>query len=284
MPLLMRYNGTCILRVDCLPRTWEADYAGGPFRSVLFLAARTVDIVRRLSMKRALVLFGLLALTGIAYAGHPPIDVINGYRADDSCELGCVTFDWDFAVGDQGFTYGPCDDTGGEHVWEYGTTTYVPVPDPCWGTVLDDDYLDDSGEALLSPAFTVTDEAYLMEVYHYIHTENVYDGCNVSVNGEVIEPYTPYPEQLNPSGSYYAFCVDEEQGWTGYGYQGAFGWSLDCFDLSQFMDQEIVVEFNLGSDSSVNYPGWYIQYVRVGTPDGTPVEDTTWGRIKGLFQ
>jgi len=202
-------------------------------------------------------------------------------RADDSCELTVVTYDWDFAQGDQGFMPAVCE-TGGMPVWEYGVEANpeVPLDVACWGTILNADYVNDSGDGLLAPLFTVTDSAYLMEVSHWLDIETNYDGCNVSVNGTVIEPYTVYPATLSTSTNYYAFCVDMEQGWTGHDIMQ----SLDCFDLSAFMGEEVQVSFDFGSDSSVTYPGQYLLYVKVGAAGSTPTEGTTWGAIKGLFQ
>jgi bacillopeptidase F (M6 metalloprotease family) len=74
--------------------------------------------------------------------------------------------------------------------------------------------------------------------------------------------------------------VDLEEGFTGH--NATWGW--DCFDLSQFMDQEVVLCFDFGSDSSVTYPGWYIAQVRVGSDSPSPVEGETWGQIKGMFK
>lgn len=231
-------------------------------------------------MKRVLVSLCILALAGVANAGSPPITSVDFERADDSCELTVVTYDWDFSLGDQGFVSAICED-GGMAVWAHGVPTNpeVPIDVGVWGTGLAGDYANSAGDGLEAPLFTVTDAAYLMEVSHYYDTENNYDGFNVSVNGVVIEPYTAYPATINTSTSYYAFCVDMEQGWT----DGPTT-SLDCFDLSAYMGEEIAVTFEFGSDSSVSYPGWFIYYVKVGGAGSTPTEGTTWGSIKGLFQ
>ena len=87
-------------------------------------------------------------------------------------------------------------------------------------------------------------------------------------------------QPTSTSTNYYAFCVDMEQGWTGHDIMQ----SLDCFDLSAFMGEEVQVSFDFGSDSSVTYPGQYLLYVKVGAAGSTPTEGTTWGAIKGLFQ
>jgi hypothetical protein len=43
---------------------------------------------------------------------------------------------------------------------------------------------------------------------------------------------------------------------------------VDCFDLSPFIGQDIQIEFDFGCDASVNAPGWFLEYVRVGSSAG----------------
>ncbi|MBD3335420.1 MAG: hypothetical protein GF355_07870, partial [Candidatus Eisenbacteria bacterium] len=187
-----------------------------------------------------------------------------------SCNLGTVVHDWDFRYGPQGFGETNCD-YAGHDVWEYGYTYYVPGdPTYCWGTVLNDYYSENGGRGIYSPVFAVTDSTYMVEVYHYFSTEYGYDGCNVlaGINPpQVIHPTAGYTvSEINPSGGYYAYCVDGEPGWTG----SSGGWRLDCFDLSDFIGQSTYLEFDFGSDSSFQLEGWYIQSVKVGAP-GPPL-------------
>ena len=172
----------------------------------------------------------------------------------------CGIYDWDFAISDHGFTTTMCD-LYGVPVWEYGSTVIIPgAPGDVWGTVLNGEYYDESGEGLLSPPFVVGD-SFVMEIHHYFDIETNYDGCNVSVDGNVITPMAGYTvPELSPSASFYAMCVDLEPGWTGH--DAVWIWSL--FDLSPFIGQEIQVEFDFGSDASVTYRGWYIASVWVG--------------------
>jgi hypothetical protein len=231
-------------------------------------------------MKKLLVMLSLVGLTGVALAEKPVFDEPT-QPVDIQCDLTCVVYDWDFALGDHGFTTAACD-TGGVPTWEYGATTYIPgAPGNVWATVLNDDYASNSGEGLVSPTFFVDESTSLMEIYHYWDIETNYDGCNVTVNGNVIHPMMSYSvAQLSTSTSYYAYCVDLEPGWTGHEEV----WTHSCFDLSQFATHDIEVEFDFGSDRSVTYPGWYIAYVKIGSSNGSPVEVDTWGMIKGMFR
>jgi hypothetical protein len=233
----------------------------------------------------------MLAVTAVAGAASPstaaadrPVYDVDIEPVMESCFLEILTYDWDFAAGDHGFTLAACDSFGAP-VWEYGATDYVPeTPGRVWGTILDGDYLLDAGQRLLSPPFLVDDYSCLVEIHHYIHVESIYDGMNVKIGGEVVEPITPYPEVLNVSPEYYAWCVDGQPGWTGLGEQGALGWQVDCFDLSQFAGQEITLEFDFGSDRSIAYAGWYIAYIKVGGNPPTGGVGDSWGQIKNLFR
>lgn len=236
-------------------------------------------------MRILLTTTGLLLVAGIAFAGSPPAaDVAVDLRIP--CNLPVVAYDWDFAVSDQGFTTTTCDPTGGAPVWEYGSTTYVPgAPGNVWGTVLNDDYGNDSGQGLVSPSFLVGTNSNMMEILHFVHIETNFDGGNVTVDGQVVPPMNGYPAVISTSTSFYAFCTDAEEGFTGNGFSGpSEAWVQRCFDLSAFEGQTVSVEFDFGSDSSVVYPGWYLAYVRVGGQSTTPVEQGTWGSIKNLYQ
>jgi hypothetical protein len=218
-----------------------------------------------------------LALTSVAIAEKPVFeDNPNPVRID--CPFEVVMYDWDFGVSNQGFTHETCDATGGAAVWEWGAESHFGN---CWGTVLAGNYINNAGDALVAPTFTVTDGASLMQVSHLISCENNYDGANVTINGNVVAPMEGYSVPvISTSTTYYAYCVDGDPGWTGTDTS----WTLHntCFDLSPFMGQDITVRFQFGSDSSVAYPGWYIKQVKVG---GSVVatEPSTWGTIKALY-
>jgi hypothetical protein len=179
------------------------------------------------------------------------------------CTMDAVAYDWDFAAGAHGFTTRACD-TGGAQVWEYGDTGLIPgAPPLVWGTVLNGNYPDNTGAGLLSPSFTIGPSTKIIEVLHYYDTESSFDGCNLSLypDGTVVTPAAGYPiSAINSSGSYYAWCVDGEPGWTGQ----SGGWRIDCFDLSAYSGTTVSLEFDFGSDASVTAAGWYLAHVRVG--------------------
>jgi hypothetical protein len=194
------------------------------------------------------------------------------------CGLNTITYDWDFSQGDMGFTASICDPAGGP-AWEWGASTIPGAPGNVWGTVLSGSYANNTGDGLISPSFTVDVGTELVEVYHYYDIETNYDGGNLIVDGQVVPPYGGYDGVISTSTSYYAYCTDLEEGFTGHDQM----WRTDCFDLTPFMGQTVQLEFDFGSDSSVTYPGWYLGWVKVGT-QVVPDEKFSWGYIKGLYR
>ncbi|MBM3316333.1 MAG: hypothetical protein FJY75_00630 [Candidatus Eisenbacteria bacterium] len=231
-------------------------------------------------MRLLATVMACLLLTGTALAGSP-VDNAAYEHERVPCDMQYVCIDWDFTLGDQGFATGACDATGGLPVWAWGTSTVPGAPGTVWGTVLNANYPNNMGDALIAPAFTVTDCCHLLEVYHYYYFENNFDGSNVKANGVLITPVGGYDATISTSTTYYAYCVDNEPGFT-----GSFGtsWAWDCWDLSQFMGQSVELTFEVGSDSSVTYPGWYIAQIRIGGQMPSPADESTWGRIKGAFK
>jgi len=214
----------------------------------------------------------------IATAEKPTFDTQPPSRLP--CGLTNVLFDWDFATGMNGFTNSICDDQG-VPVWEHGATTYVTgAPGDVWGTVLEGDYPTDAGEALVSPSFTVNEETYLMEIFHYYDAENLWDGGNVKVNGEVIEPLMGYPGLISVPDGWYAWCVDFQGGFTGL----QSGWLTSCFNLSAFDGQTIQLSFEFGSDNTVTEAGWYIASVKVGNDGPVAMTDKTWSGAKSVYR
>lgn len=227
-------------------------------------------------MRALLTALCIITLVGAAGAEKPPADPAQpGGRVP--CDMDVVTYVWDFADGPQDFAPAICE-APGVAAWDYGDGGYVGHAGNVWGTVLAGDYPNESGDGLMSPAFMVTEASYLVEIYHYTDIENNYDGGNLEVNGVVVPPTDGYPATISTSTGFYAWCVDMEEGFT-----DDEAWGARCFDLGQFMGEEVVLSFDFGSDNSVTYPGWYIASVTVGGTDPSANDGTTWGEIKGLF-
>jgi bacillopeptidase F len=223
-------------------------------------------------MKKIILALGLMVVVGIVVAQEKPPQAPMPELPRVPCNLIYVAHDWDFAVSDQGFTTSTCDATGGgQPVWEWGTSTIAGAPGTVWGTVLIGNYPNNAGQGLLSPSFAVTASSDKMEILSYLQTETNYDGVNVKVNDVLLQPNPVYNATVSTSTSYYAYCVDNQPGWTGSSTTPSQNWVQQCFDLSAYDGQTIQVRFDFGSDSSVTYPGWYLGYVRIGD-DIIPVE------------
>jgi len=228
-------------------------------------------------MKKLLVVIGVLALATCAFAAKPVLELEGGPTTRIACDLNSVMYDWNFADGDHGFMPTICED-GAVATWAYGVDgIYGSV----WATGLNGSYPNNSGEALVSPTFLVDPSTQFVEVVHYYDIETNYDGCNLSVNGQVVEPLEGYDvAALSPSTSFYAFCVDLEPGNTGHNLNDFI---TSCFDLGAFTGQDVALEFTFGSDSSVTYPGWYLASVMVGS-NVVSVEAKSFSTVKALYR
>ena len=169
-------------------------------------------------MKALYAFLAIVVIAGGALAGEPPYDDVTIHDRVP-CGLVCIVHEWDFAVTDWGFTTAICE-AGGVSTWQYGVSPFGTL----WGTTLAGAYPNNAGDGLISPPFTVTEDAHLMEVYHYYDIESNFDGGNVMVNGTVVAPIGGYDGTISTSASYYAYCVDMEQGFTSFG-----GWGTDCW-------------------------------------------------------
>ncbi|MFC1572075.1 hypothetical protein ACFL6M_00595 [Candidatus Eisenbacteria bacterium] len=202
----------------------------------------------------------------------------------------CTVFD--FNESDQGFQTFAC---GGNPVWAWGAPTNCPMiacDDVAVTHVLATnpvgDYGDLAGEIAAIGPVAITEECFCLELCHWYDTENYYDGCNVKVSADggatwtLIHPNTPYIEDAMYSGNP---CIPGEMGFTGHDHASDLTFMQDCFSLSEFVGQEIMIGFFFGSDSSVGYyPGWYIKWVKIGGEEPVPVQESTWGTIKSMFR
>ena len=228
-------------------------------------------------MKKLMVIIGVLALATCAFAAKPVIELEEGPTTRISCDLTNIVYDWNFAEGDHGFMPAICED-GATETWAYGADSAYGM---VWATGLNGDYPSDAGDALVSPAFMVDASTQFVEVVHFYDIETNFDGCNLQVNGQVVEPLEGYDiPEISTSTTYYAYCVDLLPGYTGHNLTDFI---TTCFDLNAFMGQEVALEFTFGSDSSVTYPGWYLAQVMVGA-NVVGIESTSMGSIKALFR
>ncbi|MBD3347932.1 MAG: hypothetical protein GF400_01900 [Candidatus Eisenbacteria bacterium] len=179
----------------------------------------------------------------------------------------------------------------GPSPWEWGTCTGNPATD-CdgapisneWCTEQSGNYPSQRGGAIVVGPFNITSGCVCLDLCHYYEIEFGYDGGNVKVSAdggttwELVEPSAGYDDVLD-STSFIAECVADEPVFTGDSVQ----YVRDCFDLSAYEGEDILVGFFFGSDESNEYLGWYLRWVKLGS-DSSPVESTSWGAIKAMYR
>jgi len=231
-------------------------------------------------VRMLILLAGLLAAGGLAAAEKDPVTGEPPPPGRVSCDM-AVVHDWNFNDGDHGFTTTACDDDGAQ-VWVYGDLPNFPEFGAAWATNVGSNYPNDAGWGLLSPVFTVDASTMYMEMQHVYGIEPDYDGGNVKANGEVILPMDGYPvDEISAVDNYYAWCVDGQPGFSGF--TGHADWVVSCFDLSAFLGQEVQLRFDFGSDATVNYPGWAMNYVRIGG-NTVATDEVSWTELKRRYR
>jgi bacillopeptidase F len=137
--------------------------------------------------------------------------------------------------------------SGGENnSWEWGT----PVSGPgnafsgskVWATNLAGAYASDSTCWLESPDINLSGyQSAVLEFAHWYELENYWDDAYVEVSSDG------------------GVSWDEIAYFTG----ASTGWDIETISLDDYVGGSIKIRFALFSDSSVNYPGWYIDDVNV---------------------
>jgi len=149
----------------------------------------------------------------------------------------------------------------GDNDWQWGVPTSGPNAAhsgaKLWATILGGNYTNGPLlSTLISPPLGLNDNASLT-LWHWYNTESGFDGGNVKISTDdgatwqIIYPVDGYDGLLstdyqNPIGGEQAF----------YGMSN--GWLLETFNLSDFAGSSAQIKFDFGSDTSINYSGWYI--------------------------
>ncbi|MDD5087409.1 MAG: immune inhibitor A, partial [bacterium] len=164
--------------------------------------------------------------------------------------------------------------------WERGTPTGAGGPTGaysganCLGTVISGDYANNACYSMdLDMGFVVMNAAATVEFWAWFDTELNYDGCNfkVSLDGgstwEVVTPTGGYPGSTNTSQA----CMPSQPAWTGHDIGEM--WHYVVIPVGQYVGLAPIFRFQLGSDGSVPYPGYYIDDLimwGVSLPSGMP--------------
>ncbi len=166
---------------------------------------------------------------------------------------------WNFEDNNGGFT---SNDPAG---WQWGIPSNGPSNaysgDKLWGTVLANNYPNGANFTLDSPEYyLITSFNPILFFWHWYDIENGYDGGNVKVSADggttwsVITPLAGYTGTANSANPLYPeeiFCGTSP------------GWEYEEFDLSSYAGQNLIFRWHFGSDSSVTYPGWFIDDVGI---------------------
>jgi len=176
--------------------------------------------------------------------------------------------------------------------WEWGVATGIPTVacddvavTKILATNLVGDYPVQTGQGAVVGPFAVTANCHCLELCHFYDIETGYDGGNVKVSSDggttwtLVHPFGGYDDVLD-STSYTAECVAGEEVFTGH----MDSFQRDCFDLTQYIGQNVMIGFFFGSDSSVTYPGWYVKWVKFGSDMTSPVQDSSWSGIKAIYR
>jgi hypothetical protein len=202
---------------------------------------------------------------------------ITGNFYTEECGGGATCYwEWGQPLFDPGSIYGPVPDIACDD---------VPVTN-LLATDLDAFYGNCGERAVIGP-FDINPSCYCMELCHYYDTEANYDGGNVKVSTDggvtwtIVHPQRGYDDPDAYTGTP---CVAGEPIFCGHAVATAGAFVRDCFDLSEYCGYTIMVAFDFGADGSVFYPGWYIKWVKIGSDEYSPVEDASWGSIKGMYR
>jgi hypothetical protein len=217
------------------------------------------------------------------------IDCIPGTcPIPDCCPLTNVCIAYDFNEDPQGWFPLAC---GGAPLWGWGPAPEIPgiacegVPvTNVLGTALGTNYPAGSGEIAAIGPIPLLPGCNCMELCHFFDTENAYDGGNVKISVDggatwtLLTPTRGYDSATNTA----PFCIPGEPAYSGHGQNTAF--LQDCFDVTQYTGQDVWIGFFFGSDSSIQYPGWYIKWLKFGSQDPISIENSSWGKMKSLYR
>ncbi len=169
----------------------------------------------------------------------------------------------DFEAGDGGYA--------STADWAYGAPTSGEPPnaysgDFLWGINLVGDYPNSSNSTLDSPPISLSGllAPHLM-FWHWYDIEFSWDGGNVKLsvdngaNWTIIEPIDGYDDDAAYTGNP---GIPGEPCFTGT----QDFWHEAIFDLSDYAGEEVIIRWHFGSDSSVPYPGWFIDDVTISEP------------------
>ncbi len=162
---------------------------------------------------------------------------------------------------------------GTPNEWEWGAPSYANGPSSvtsgskCWGTDLDGDYDANSNYTLVSPLISLpSNYGYIiLEFKRWFKFESYDDGGVVKINvsgmpDRVISPIGGYPSTSMSSN--FASMTGSTSAFSYYSTDTTT-WSTVKFDISAYTGLDVRFKFQVVSDSSSQYAGWYIDDIAV---------------------
>ena len=163
---------------------------------------------------------------------------------------------------------------GGGTCWQWGVPTYASGPATAhsgtklWGTILAGTYT--PGHYWLDSSTIVVPPGQDLTWWQWYYIESSYDGGNIKISTDggttwtLVTPVGGYPGTANSANPLYPQPI-----YTGT----ANTWQQKTVDLAAYDGLPIKIRFDFGADSSVNYAGWYIDDVKVGSLVLSPTAD-----------
>lgn len=180
----------------------------------------------------------------------------NNYNNTTATAFDYFFYD-DMELGINGWTHQNL--TGTYDSWELGTPSLVPVPysgKNCWATNLTESYKDLEDSVLVTKPLTLKGVSATLTFWHYGDWEDTatnWDGGIVELwDGSTWTQITPVDgydavlRSTNPLGEVEAFCYDTNT------------WIKEKFILDAYIDKTVQIRFHVGTDSSNNARGWFI--------------------------
>jgi hypothetical protein len=135
-----------------------------------------------------------------------------------------------------------------------------------WGTMLDGDYSSNADFTLDSPVISLTGFIEpILEFYHYYQMDRFntgFDGGNIKITKNIDKFWSIlYPEEGYPcdSISNNNYALAGEPAFSGFIHD----WEHVKVNLSDYIDQQIIIRFHFASTEKVEDAGWYIDNFKI---------------------
>ncbi|MDA3886409.1 MAG: C39 family peptidase [Candidatus Delongbacteria bacterium] len=152
--------------------------------------------------------------------------------------------------------------------WQFGTDDVVGSVSgsDIWGTVLNANHTDNTYSKLTYDLSAVPlEENSLLTFSHWYQMEDgtvAYDGGNVKISTDNGNNYTliyPIDGYTHIISSDYTNPMPGEDAYSG----DSGGWMPVISDLSAYAGQNIIIQWQFGSDTNINERGWYLDQIDV---------------------